>query len=158
MQYIALDAHKKYTLASVEHAAGGILREVRVTHTRGAIQQFLAQFEPRSPVALEAASNWYLIVDEIEAAGMTPRLVHPRKAKLMMGLIDKTDRLDVRGLNCLQRTGRFPGALHRCHSPPPEPPPGLQPRHEGCNSTVRSTRPLAVESQCVLAFALLRPE
>jgi transposase len=52
--------------------------------------------------------NWYWIVDEIEAAHMAPHLVHPRKAKLMMGLINKTDRLDVRGLNRLQRTGTLP--------------------------------------------------
>ncbi len=108
MQYIAFDSHKKYTLASVERLSGGIVREARVVHTRGAIQQFLAQLEPGSPVAVEATSNWYWIVDEIEAAGMTPRLVHPRKAKLMMGMINKTDRLDVRGLNSLQRTGTLP--------------------------------------------------
>jgi hypothetical protein len=38
MQYIALDAHKRYTLASVEHTSGGIVREARVEHVRGAIQ------------------------------------------------------------------------------------------------------------------------
>jgi transposase len=108
MQYIALDAHKRYSMASVEYVSGGIAREARVEHTRGAIQRFLAQCEPGSPVAVEAARNWYWIVDEIEAAGMTPRLVHPRKAKLMMGMINKTDRLDVRGLNRLQRTGTLP--------------------------------------------------
>ena len=108
MQYIALDCHKRYTLASVEHATGGIVKEVRVAHARGAIQDFLAQCEPESPVAVEAVGNWYWIVDEIESAGMTPRLVHPRKAKLMMGMINKTDRLDVRGLNRLQRTGTLP--------------------------------------------------
>lgn len=108
MQYIALDAHKRYTLASVEHTSGGIVREARVEHAPGAIQQFLAQCEPGSPVAIEAARNWYWIVDEIEAAGMKPRLVHARKAKLMMGMINKTDRLDARGLNRLQRTGTLP--------------------------------------------------
>lgn len=108
MQYIALDAHKRYTLASVEHGAGGIVREARVPHTRGAIQEFLAQYDPGSPVALETVGNWYWIVDEIEAAGMVPRLVHARKAKLMMGAVNKTDRRDVRGLNSLQRAGTLP--------------------------------------------------
>ena len=99
MQYIALDAHKRYSLASVERVSGGIVREARLAHSRGAIQQFLAECEPGSPVAIETVGNWYWIVDEIEAAGMTPHLVHARKAKLMMGMINKTDRLDVRGLN-----------------------------------------------------------
>jgi hypothetical protein len=44
-------------------------------------------------------------LDKIEAAGCLPKLVHAPKAKLMMGEINKTDKLDVRGLNQLQRTG-----------------------------------------------------
>jgi transposase len=59
-------------------------------------------------VAVEATGNWYWIVQEIEEAGMVPALVHPRKAKLMMGMIKKTDKLDVHGLNRLQRNGTLP--------------------------------------------------
>ncbi len=40
-------------------------------------------------VAPESIGNWYWIVDEIEEAGFTPLLVHLRKAKFMMGLINK---------------------------------------------------------------------
>jgi hypothetical protein len=56
-------------------------------------------------------------LDEIEAAGQVPQLVHARKAKLMLDMVNKTDRLDARGLNRLQRTGTLstvwipPGAL-----------------------------------------------
>jgi transposase len=108
MQYIAFDAHKHYTLASVARPDGGVIREERIEHKRGALQAFLARCERGSPVALETIGNWYWIVDEIEAAGCVPRLVHARKAKLMMGEINKTDRLDVRGLNRLQRNGTLP--------------------------------------------------
>jgi hypothetical protein len=59
-------------------------------------------------VAVETIGNWYWIVDEIEAAGCLPRLVHARKAKLMMGELNKTDKLDVRGLNRLQQAGPLP--------------------------------------------------
>src|SRR4030095_12605444 len=58
--------------------------------------------------SVETIGNWYWIVDEIEAAGCVPKLGHARKAKLMMGEINKTDRLDVRGLNRLQRNGTLP--------------------------------------------------
>jgi transposase len=34
--------------------------------------------------------------------------VHARKAKLMLGMINKTDKLDARGLNRLQQTGTLP--------------------------------------------------
>jgi transposase len=74
-------------------------------HAPGAIRQALRGCAPGTPVALEATANWYWIVDEIEQAGLVPRLVHPRKAKLMMGLINKTDKLDAHGLNRLQRNG-----------------------------------------------------
>jgi transposase len=108
MQYIAFDAHKHYTIASVEHHTGGVVREMRLAHQRGVIRDFLGQCDPGSPVAVETVGNWYWLVDEIEAAGMMPQLVNTRKAKLMLGAINKTDKLDVRGLNRLQRTGTLP--------------------------------------------------
>jgi transposase len=47
-------------------------------------------------------------VDEIEAAGMVPQLVHARRAKMMLASVNKTDKLDSHGLNRLQRTGTLP--------------------------------------------------
>src|SRR6516225_11984184 len=108
MEYIAFDAHKHYTVASVERPTGEVLRETRLAHHRGVIRDFLQQWTPGSPVAVEAVGNWYWLVNEIEEAGMVPHLVHPRKAKLMLGMINKTDKLDARGLNRLQRTGTLP--------------------------------------------------
>ncbi len=108
MQYIAFDAHKHYTLALVERPDGGTVREKRIPHERDALRQFLEGCERGSPVAVETIGNWYWIVDEIEAAECIPQLVHARKAKLMMGMINKTDKLDARGLNRLQRTGTLP--------------------------------------------------
>jgi transposase len=108
MEYIAFDAHKHYTLASVARSNGQVVREERIEHDRGALRQFVERYEPGSPVAVETIANWYWIVDEIEAAGCAPRLVHARKAKLMMGMINKTDRLDARGLNRLQQNGTLP--------------------------------------------------
>ncbi|WP_447972216.1 IS110 family transposase [Nitrospira sp. Kam-Ns4a] len=108
MEYIAFDSHKHDTQALVEDREGRCQRETRIAHERGAIHQFLTSCAPGSPMAVETVGNWYWLVDEIEAAGMVPRLVHARKAKVMMGSINKTDRLDVRGLNWLQRSGTLP--------------------------------------------------
>jgi transposase len=108
MEYIAFDSHKRYTLASVQKQSGGQLCEARVEHERSSIKQFLSRWEPGSPVAVETIGNWYWIVDEIEEAGMVPQLVHARKAKLMLAMVNKTDKLDARGLNRLQRTGTLP--------------------------------------------------
>lgn len=107
-EYIAFDSHKRYTWVEHEQVATGRVRQYRLVHAPGAIRHALADCAPDTPVAVEATGNWYWIVDEIEQAGLAPRLVHPRKAKLMMGLINKTDRLDAHGLNTLQRNHTLP--------------------------------------------------
>jgi hypothetical protein len=90
---------------SVETVDGARRYEGRVAHTRGALQRFLTTCERGSQLALETVGNWYWIVDEIEAAGQIPPRVHARKAQRMLGMVNKTDQLDARGLNRLQRTG-----------------------------------------------------
>jgi len=107
-EYIAFDSHKHYTLVEWEDVASGHRRQKRIEHMAGAIRACLADSQPGTPVAIEATANWYWIVQEIEEAGLQPRLVHPRKAKLMMGMINKTDKLDVHGLNRLQRNQTLP--------------------------------------------------
>ncbi|UCG59096.1 MAG: IS110 family transposase [Phycisphaerales bacterium] len=108
MSIIAFDSHKRYTFARVEDENGRDARESRIEHRRGSIAHFLSQHESGSAVAVETIGNWYWIIDEIEQAGMQPRLVHARKAKLMLGSINKTDKLDAKGLNKLQRVGTLP--------------------------------------------------
>jgi transposase len=107
-EYIAFDSHKRYTLMEREEVDTGKMVQLRIEHRRGAIRQALAGCRPGTIVAVEAMGSWYWIVDEIEQAGLVPVLVHPRKAKLMMGMINKTDKLDVHGLNRLQRNKTLP--------------------------------------------------
>ncbi len=107
-EYISFDSHKHYTLAEREDVETGRTRQCRIAHARGAIREYLSHCEPGTPVALEATANWYWIVEEIEEARLQPLLVDPRKAKLMMGLINKTDKLDVHGFNRLQRNKTLP--------------------------------------------------
>ena len=107
-EYISFDSHKHYTLMEREGIQSQVARQQRIEHAPGAIRQALDGCEAGTAVAVEATGNWYWIVTEIEEAGLRPVLVHPRKAKLMMGLINKTDKLDVHGLNRLQRTGTLP--------------------------------------------------
>ncbi len=107
-EYIAFDAHKRYTWVDRQEHATGRSRGFRLEHAPGAVRNYLQGSAPGTNVAVEATGNWYWIIAEIEQAGCVPRLVHPRKAKLMMGLTNKTDKLDAQGLNRLQRTGTLP--------------------------------------------------
>ncbi len=107
-EYISLDCHKHYSLGEREEVESGRTVQKRIEHRRGAIREYLSDCELGTTVAVEATGNWYWIVAEIEEAGMVPALVHPRKAKLMSGMINKTDKLDVHGFNRLQRNRTLP--------------------------------------------------
>ncbi|HZZ16963.1 MAG TPA: IS110 family transposase [Candidatus Sulfotelmatobacter sp.] len=107
-EYIAFDSHKRYTWVDRQDHSTGETRCHRLEHAPGAVRNYLSGCEPGTGVAVEATGNWYWIIDEIEQAGLQPLLVHPRKAKLMMGQINKTDKLDAQGLNRLQRNGTLP--------------------------------------------------
>jgi hypothetical protein len=81
---VGCDAHKRYSLFAVLDAQGRATSRTRVDHEPGAIQAFVSQFPPGTPVALETVGNWYWIVDEIEAAGCVPLLAHALLAKKMI--------------------------------------------------------------------------
>jgi transposase len=106
--YVSFDVHKHYTLAEREDKATGKRTLSRIEHARGAIKAYVSQLPKGTVVAVEATGNWYWIIEEIEAGGGLPTLVNPRKAKLMMGCLNKSDKLDVHNLNTLQRNGTLP--------------------------------------------------
>ena len=105
---VGCDAHKRYSLFAVLDRRGKVVRRTRVDHEPGAIRAFLSQLPRGTPVALETVGNWYWIVDEIEEAGCVPHLAHAAKAKLMMGFVHKTDKLDADGLGLLLHNGTLP--------------------------------------------------
>ena len=105
---VGCDAHKHFSLFAVLDGGGNLVQRTRVGHVPGAIVAFLAQFPQGTPVALETVGNWYWIVDEIEQAGCIPLLAHAAKAKVMMGNIHKTDKLDAQGLATLLYLGKLP--------------------------------------------------
>ena len=101
-------AGKHYSLFAVFDRQGKPVKRTRVNHEPAAIRAFLSQFPQATPVALETVGNWYWIVDEIEAAGCLPHLAHAAKAKMMMGNVHKTDKLDADGLATLLHNGTLP--------------------------------------------------
>lgn len=108
MEYIAIDAHKRYSLVRIEAADGALIEERRLEHRRGVFRDYLGRRPKGSPVAVETTGSWYWIVDEIEAAEQRPRLVNAFLAKRMIAGVHKSDRLDCDGLNRLQRAGTLP--------------------------------------------------
>jgi len=105
---IGCDAHKHYSHFAVLDQDGRLLTQHRVEHQPGAIQAFLENLPQGTPVALESVGNWYWIADEIEAAGCLPLLTHAAKAKLLMGNVNKTDKLDAKALAKLLHLDSLP--------------------------------------------------
>jgi transposase len=105
---IGCDAHRRYSLFAVFDTTTLSVQSTRVNHQPGAIKDFLSDFPEGTPVALETVGNYYWIVDEIEQAGCIPHLAHAAKAKVIMGNINKTDKLDAKGLATLIHLGSLP--------------------------------------------------
>jgi transposase len=107
-EYYGCDMHKHYSVFASINEAGHKGDCVRIDHDRNQISRFLQHLPPESPIAIETVGNWYWLVDEIERAGHIPSLVNAGKAKVMMGQINKTDKLDTYGLATLLRNGTIP--------------------------------------------------
>jgi transposase len=106
--YIGCDAHKKYSVFVTINEKGQSSSAERVDHDRELYQKYLSCLPPGSPIAIESVGNWYWMIDEMEKAGHRPILVNPQKAKLLMGHINKTDKLDAKGLAMLNLHNTLP--------------------------------------------------
>jgi transposase len=106
--YIGCDAHKKYSVFTGISESGEIIPAKRVEHNKQEFRSFLEALPSGSHIAVESIGSWYWLINEMEKAGHKPLLVHAAKAKLMMGQINKTDKLDARGLAIMARNGTLP--------------------------------------------------
>src|SRR6201981_1848054 len=107
-QFIGCDAHKNFSVFVAVNEKGHAGGALRVAHDRPLYREFLARLPPHSAIAVEASRNYSWLVDEMEQSGHRPILCHPLEAKRRMGLTNKTDKLDARGLAILLRNGTLP--------------------------------------------------
>jgi transposase len=106
--YIGSDAHKKYSVFVTMNETGKASSAERVGHDREVYRKYLHCLPSASPIAIESVGNWYWMIEEMEKAGHKPILVNPRKAKLLLGNYNKTDKLDAKGLALLNLNGSLP--------------------------------------------------
>jgi transposase len=107
-QFIGCDAHKKFSVFVAVNEKGHAGEALRVVHDRQLYREFLARLPAHSAIAVEASGSSSWLVDEMERSGHQPRLCNPHEAKRRMGLTNKTDRLDAKGLAILLRNGTLP--------------------------------------------------
>jgi len=107
-QFIGCDAHKKFSVFVAVNEKGQAGEALRVAHDRQLYREFLARLPAHSTIAVEASGSYSWLVDEMERSGHQPRLCNPHEAKRRMGLTNKTDTLDAKGLAILLRNGTLP--------------------------------------------------
>ena len=105
---LGFDVHKRYSQIAVLNAEGQVCQRTKLVHSPEILKGYLGQFPAGTPVAFETVGNWYWIAEAIEAAGCEPLLTHAAKAKVMMGNVNKTDKLDAEGLATLLHLGKLP--------------------------------------------------
>src|SRR6202051_3824530 len=107
-QLIGCDAHKKFSVLVAVNEKGQAGEALRVMHDRQLYREFLERLPAHSLIALEASGTYSWLVDEMERSGHRPKLCNPLEAKRCLGLTNKTDTLDARGLAILLRNGTLP--------------------------------------------------
>jgi transposase len=107
-QFIGCDAHKEFSVFVAVNEKGHAGEALRVAHDRQLYREFLARLPAHSAIAVEASGSYGWLIDEMERLGHRPRLCNPLEAKRRMGLTNKTDKLDARGLAILLRNGTLP--------------------------------------------------
>jgi len=107
-RYSACNAHKRYSIFTWVDEPGSLGSCVRVEDGQSKFREYMKVIPPGSHIAVETVGNWYWMVEEMEKAGHIPFLTNEGKAKAMMGQINKTDKLDARGLALLLRNGTLP--------------------------------------------------
>jgi transposase len=107
-QFIGCDAHKKFSVFVTVNEKGQAGEALRVAHDRQLYREFLARLPAHSAIAVEASGHYGWLIDEMERLGHRPKLCNPHEAKRRMGLTNKTDKLDAKGLAILLRNGTLP--------------------------------------------------
>jgi transposase len=104
MEYVGVDYHTKFALATRMTKDGQIISQDKVPNTRGEIRDYLSQLPDDSQIAIEATNNWYAFCEYSHDLPIDIRLVHPSKTKIIAHARIKNDALDSKVLADLLRS------------------------------------------------------
>src|SRR3989338_3967577 len=114
--YIGIDFHKQFSSVAVMDEKGTMLDECKLYHDQPEqLSAYFAQFKGSANVCLEATRNWYWLVDLLQGQGLTVKLVHAKKARIIAESTIKTDKIDARVLAHLYRCNFLPEAYIANH-------------------------------------------
>ena len=77
---VGLDSHRRFSRLSGRDADGRVVWRERLEHgDRAVMRTRLARLPAGTPVVLESSFGWGWLADELQSAGLVPRLAHTRK-------------------------------------------------------------------------------
>ena len=104
MQYVGLDYHTRYTIATRMDDSGAVLSKDRITNMRDDIRKYFLSLPQGSQVVLEATNNWAAFVEWTNDIPINVKLANPAKTKAIASARIKTDTIDSMVLANLLRT------------------------------------------------------
>lgn len=109
MVHVGIDMHKSVSQIEVMDDEGSVLDQRRLSHqSPEQLKKYFCQYGGEGVATLEATRNWYWMYELLEGCGLSVKLAHPLKVKLIAESRIKTDKIDAHVLAQLERTGFLP--------------------------------------------------
>lgn len=109
IRFVGLDVHKKLVVAAVLDAQGGLVAEHKIPATAESLTAFAReQLTPEDRVALEATTNCWAVVAQLEPHVAEVVVSNPLRTKAIASAKIKTDKIDARVLAQLLRLDYLP--------------------------------------------------
>lgn len=106
--YVGVDLHLKTLHLSVMDSKGNIQEKRKLPAHRDIVSCYLDNFPLSTSISVEATRNWHWFVELLEEKNFTPKLVHPKKVRLIAEAAIKTDDIDSEVLAHLDRLNFLP--------------------------------------------------
>jgi transposase len=111
MLHVGLDLHKRFSTVAALADDGEVLHQDKLYHDdRARLSEYFAKLAGEAVVTLEATRNWYWLYEFLEELGVTVKLAHARKVRLIAEAKLKNDKVDPIALAQMERTGFLPEA------------------------------------------------
>lgn len=104
MEYVGVDYHTRYAIATRMNKDGDILSKDRIANVKDDIRSYFSALPTQSQVVLEATNNWAAFVEWTGDLPIAIKLANPSKTRAIASAKIKTDTLDSRILADLLRT------------------------------------------------------
>jgi len=110
MYYVGLDVHRDTSFCVIMDKAGDTIAERNLENDVLEFANFFAQCDQPMEAAMEATTDAYFIQALLTELGISVRLAHPAKLRLIAESSSKTDRSDAHLIADMLRMGRLPEA------------------------------------------------